>query len=49
MDDESLLLNRPLEGGNLGYGILKGMHLKYDMLVDEVQAVVVCMRTTWLW
>lgn len=39
LDDESLLLDRPLEGGNLGYRILKAMQLKYDMLVDEVQTL----------
>ncbi|XP_048492827.1 uncharacterized protein LOC125493478 [Beta vulgaris subsp. vulgaris] len=36
LDDESLLLDRPLEGGNLGYRILKDMQLKYDIPVDEV-------------
>ena len=36
LDDESLLLDRPLEGGNLGYRILKAMQLKYDMPMDEV-------------
>lgn len=39
LDDESLLLDRPLEGGNLGYRNLKPMHLKYDISVDEVQTV----------
>ncbi|XP_057251946.1 uncharacterized protein LOC130589374 [Beta vulgaris subsp. vulgaris] len=36
LDDESLLLDRPLEGGNLGYRILKATQLKYDIPVDEV-------------
>ena len=39
LDDESLLPDRPLEGGNLGYRILKATQLKYDMSVDEVQAL----------
>lgn len=34
LDDESLLLDCPLEGGNMGYQILKGIQLKYDMPVD---------------
>lgn len=39
LDDEYLLLDRPLEGRNLGYRILKAMQLKYDMPVDKVQAL----------
>lgn len=39
LDDESLLLDCPLEGGNLGYRILKAMQLKYDLPVDEVQTI----------
>ena len=39
LDDESLLLDHPLEGGNLGYRILKVMQLKYDMPMDEVYAL----------
>lgn len=37
MDDESLELDRPLEGGNLGYLLLKGLQLKYDMSVEKVK------------
>lgn len=48
LDDESLLLDRPLEGGNLGYRILKVMQLKYDMPVDEVQALA-AVRIIWPW
>ena len=39
LDDESLLLDRPLEGGNLGYRILKATQLKYDIPVDEVHTL----------
>lgn len=38
LDDESLLLDCPLEGGNLGYWLLKGLQLKYDLPVDKVKA-----------
>ncbi|XP_048500845.1 uncharacterized protein LOC109134998 [Beta vulgaris subsp. vulgaris] len=38
LDDESLLLDRPLEGGNLGYRLLNATQLKFDIPVDEVQA-----------
>ena len=39
LDDESLLLDRPLEDDNLCCRILKVMQLKYDMHVDKVQAL----------
>lgn len=38
LDDESLLLDRPLEGGNLGSCLLNATQLKFDIPVDEVQA-----------
>ena len=41
LDDESLLLDRPFEGGNLGYRLLKGLQLKYDMPVEKVKVVAV--------
>lgn len=39
LEDESLLLDCPEVGSNLGYRILKDMPLKYDIPLDEVQAV----------
>lgn len=38
LDDESLSLDCPLEGGNLGYRLLKVLQLKYDISVDKVKA-----------
>lgn len=32
------MLDRPLEGGNLGYRLLKGLLLKYNIPVDKVKA-----------
>lgn len=39
LDDESLLLDCPLEGGNLGYRLLKGFQLKCDMPVGKGKVV----------
>lgn len=35
---KTLLLDRHLEGGNLGYRLLKGLQLKYYMPLEKVQA-----------
>ena len=49
LDDESLLLDRPLEGGNLSYRILKAMQLKYDMSWTRSRRLQLCMRIIWPW
>lgn len=41
LDDEYLLLDCPLKSGNLGYLLLNGLQLKYDMPLNKVQAVTV--------
>lgn len=38
LDDESLLLDRLIEGGNLNYRLLKGLQMKYDMPLEKVKA-----------